>query len=156
MKKWILYLVILAAIPILSYGGFGGEDVGEFYPVQTVMISPAKEAVRILTDGGQLGEGKDINSAMENLHSTATARVFLDTADYLLLEPGMEKWLPQLKQYFRPSCCVCTVSMAVDPSEATAYLQLHQPNLTLTQYEAGEKRLPTLIYNEGRMTLVRS
>jgi hypothetical protein len=156
MKKWILYLAILAAIPVMSYGGFGGEDVGKLYPVQTVMISPEKEGVRILTDGGQLGLGKNIEGAMKNLHNTANVRIFLDTADYLLLEPGMEMWLPQLKQYLRPSCCVCHVSVSVDPAEATAYLQLHQPNLSLTQYEAGERKLPTLIYDDGRMTLVRS
>lgn len=156
MNKWIVYLLILAAIPVLGFGGFGGEDVGKLYPVQAVMISPDKEGLRILTDGGQCGWGKDVNAAMEDLNATSSERVFLDTADYLLLELGTEDWLPQLKQYLRPSCSVCYASNQVDLEEAALYLQLHQPELTLTQYEAGQRELSTLIYNEGRMTLVRS
>lgn len=156
MKKWIVYVLALAAIPVLSFGGLGGEDVGKLSPVQAVMLRSEEDGLRILTDGGQTGWGKDVTSAMEDLNETSSARVFLDTADYLLLEPGTEVWLTQLKQHLRPSCSVCFVSAPVDLTEAATYLQLHQPSLTLTQYEAGERELPTLIYNEGRMTLVRS
>jgi len=156
LKKWIVYVLALAAIPVLSFGGLGGEDVGKLSPVQAVMVNTEKDGLRILTDGGQGGWGKDVTSAMEDLNATSSARVFLDTADYLLLEPGTEIWLPKLQQYLRPSCSVCYVSVTVDPAEAATYLQLHQPKLTLTQYEAGQRGLPTLIYNEGRMTLVRS
>lgn len=156
MKKWIIYLLSLAAIPVLSFGGFGGKDVGKLYPVQAVMISSEREGVRILIDGGQCGLGKDVTEALQDLQKTSAERVFLDTADYLLIEPGMEGLLSQLKQHLRPSCNVCYAAGTMDLAEAAAYLQLHQPDLTLTQYEAGERHLPTLLYNEGRMTLVQS
>lgn len=146
---------MLAVIPVLSFGGLGGEDVGKLSPVQVVKISPEKEGLRIVTDEGQCGWGRDVASAVEKMKATSSASVFLDTADYLLLEPGTEAWLPKLQQYLRPSCSVCYVSATVDPSEAATYLRFHQPNLTLAQYEAGQRELPTLIYNEGRMTLVQ-
>lgn len=156
MKKWLPYLLILAAIPLLSYGGFGGEDLGKLYPVQTLMLSADQEGVRLLTDGGQQGRGVDVLAALENLRATAAAKIFLDTADYLLLEPGMECYLSQLQQFLRPGCNVCYVSGPVELSEVSMFLEYHTPALTLTQYAAGERDLPTLVYNEGRMTLVRS
>ena len=156
MKKWLIYVLALAVIPILSFGGLGGRDVGKLSPVQAVMVCSERDGLRILTDGGQTGWGKDVSAAMGDMKETSSARVFLDTADYLLLEPGMEGQLPELKEYLRPSCCVCFVSGSVDLTQAAEYLQLHQPDLTLTQYEAGQRKLPTLKYNEGRMTLVRS
>jgi hypothetical protein len=81
--------------------------------------------------------------------------VFLDTAEYLLVEPGAEIWLPQLQQYLRPSCNICYVTADMDLKLAGKYLQNHGPKLTLAKYEAGERRLPYLITEEGRMKLVR-
>ena len=156
MKKWLPYLLILIAVSLLGYGGFGGEDLGKLYPVQTLMLSADQEGVRLLTDGGQQGKGMDALSALEDLKATAAAQVFLDTADYLLLEPGVECYLPQLQQFLRPGCNVCYVSGPVQLQEVSGFLEHHPPVLTLTQYAAGEGHLPTLIYNEGRMSLVRS
>ncbi|MBQ6839873.1 MAG: hypothetical protein IJO45_04190 [Oscillospiraceae bacterium] len=156
MKKWSVYLLLLAVIPVLSFGGLGGEDVGKLCPVQAVMIRRENDGLRIITDGGQSGWGEDVSSAMEDLKKTASANVFLDTADYLLLKPGTEVWLKELKHHLRPSCSVCYASGALDLVEAAAYLQIHQPSLTLTQYEAGQRDFSTLVYQEGRMALVRS
>jgi hypothetical protein len=39
--------------------------------------------------------------------------------------------------------------------EAGKYLQIHEPDLTLSQYEAGERELPYLISDEGRLKLVQ-
>lgn len=153
MKKWI---VLLLAIPILSFGSLGGEDVGKLDPIQGLMITQENGMMHILTDSGQKGSGTDGASAVEALMRTSSSKVFLDTAEYLLLTPETEQWLPQLKAYLRPSCRICYVLGTVDLQEAVKYLQLHQQSVSLTQYEAGQRELPTLIYNEGRMTLVRS
>lgn len=153
MKKW---LVLLIAIPLLSIGSFGGEDVGKLAPVQGVMLTQENGLLHIKTDSGQAGIGVNGTAAVEDMMQTASTRVFLDTAEYLMLEPKTEIWLPQLKEYLRPSCKVCYVIGTVDLREAVKYLQLHQQNVNLAQYEAGNTTLHTLIYNEGRMTLVRS
>ena len=155
MKKWMVYLLALAAIPVLSYGGFGGKDIGKLAPVEAVLLRTEVNNIQLLTDSGQLGEGKTPVTAIEDLSATSSARVILDTAEYLLLEPGTEAFLPQLQKYLRPSCSLCYISGQIDPAAAAKYLQLHQPDLTLAQYEAGERQLPTLIIYEGRMKLVR-
>ena len=156
MKKWIRYLLIAAVIPLLGIEGFGGEDIGTLEPVQVLVVTQENDGIHVLTDGGQEGNGKDVTAALENLTKTASSKVFLDTTEYLLLEPGTEKWLSQFKQSLRPSCMVCYVLGSVDLQAAAQYLQLHPVSVNLIQYEAGKQRLLTLIYNEGRMTLVRS
>lgn len=155
MRKWIFCALILAAVPVLSFGGFGGEDVGKLRPVQVVELRAENGGVQLLTDSNDLGIGEDVAQAINNMNETSPSKVFLDTADYLLVNPGAETWLPQLYQYLRPSCNVCYVTAEVDLKQVGRYLQLHEPKLTLIQYQAGERRLPYLISDEGRMKLVR-
>lgn len=155
MKKWVGYALILAIIPALSFGGFGGEDVGKLSPVQVVLLRFADENVQLLTDTEQIGIGADAEKAIMNMKETSASGVFLETADYLLLEQDAEAWLPQLRQYLRPSCHICYVTGDIDPKQAGQFLQLHEPALTLTDYEAGERHLPLLISKEGKLKLER-
>lgn len=156
MKKWLFYALVLAAIPVLSFGRSGGQDVGKLQPVQVVMARPENGKLRLLTDTEDTGKGEDAHGAIEDMNETASARIFLDTADYLLLAEGAEQWLPQLQEYLRPSCSLCYVAGEVDVTKVGEFLQLHEPELTLTQYEAGQTTLPLLISEEGRLKLVHS
>lgn len=155
MKKWLFCGLLLAAIPVLSYGSFGGEDVGKLRPVQVVLLQSGEDGVQVVTDAGEMGSGVDISRALNDLKLTSSGEVFLDTADYLLLEPGMEICLPQLQEYLRPSCNLCYVSGDTDLEQVAAYLQNHVPKFTLTQYQAGERRLPYLISDKERLKLVQ-
>ena len=154
MRKWISYLLLLAAIPVLSFGGFGGEDVGKLSPAQVVLLRHG-DHVMLLTDTKELGIGEDVAKAVMNMKQTSPSEVFLDTAEYLLVEPGAEEWLPQLQEYLRPSCNVCYATGDVDLEQAGRFLQRHEPQLTLTDYEAGDHGLPFLTVKEGRMKLER-
>lgn len=154
MKKWLSYLLLLAAVPVLSFGGFGGQDVGKLQPVQVILVRTKNGQLHLSTDTQSTGLGEDIHKAIADMNETSSSQVFLDTADYLLLTTGTEDWLPQLQEYLRPSCSVCYVSGEVDLTAAGEFLQHHQPKLTLTQYEAGETQRPLLVSEEGRMKLV--
>lgn len=155
MKKWLVYVLILAAVPVLSFGGFGGRDVGKLQPVQAIMMQVENGKLRLLTDTDATGRGEDAQKAVEDMNRTADAWVYLDTADYLLLSEGTEAYLPQLQKYLRPSCCLCAVAGEIDLSRVGSFLELHQPKQTLSRYEAGERELPLLISEEGRMKLVQ-
>lgn len=155
MKKWIRYLLILAAIPMMSFGGFGGEDVGRLSPAQVVLLRQ-RDQVMLRTDTKELGIGEDVEKAIRNMKDTSQHRIFLDTADYLLIEPGAEMWIDQLQEYLRPSCNICYIVGEVDPEQAGQFLQRHKPMLTLTEYKAGNHRLPCLTVEKGRMQLEQS
>ena len=152
MRKWIGYTLTLAMIPILSFGGFGGQDVGKLSPVQVVLVRNSEQVV-LLTDTKEQGTGEDVASAVMNMKQTSSSEVFLDTADYLLIEPGAQVWITQLHEYLRPSCNVCYVTGRADLEQAGLFLQLHEPSLTLADYEAGDHNLSCLSIKEGRMQL---
>lgn len=152
MKKWIGYTLTFVMIPILSFGGFGGQDVGKLSPVQVVLVRNS-EQVMLLTDTKEQGIGEDVTSAVMNMKQTSSSEVFLDTADYLLIEPSAQVWITQLQEYLRPSCNVCYVTGGADLEQAGLFLQLHEPSLTLADYAAGNHRLERLTINEGRMQL---
>ena len=151
----MFFTLILAAIPVLSFGGFGGEDVGKLRPVQVVYIKSHDGVVEVQTDTEDWGVGETVDRAVENMKETSMGSIFLDTADYLLIEPGAETGLPQLKRYLRPSCSLCYASGPMDLKQTGQFLQLHEPNLTLSRYEAGERSFSKLISNEGRLCLVQ-
>ena len=155
MKKWVIYLLSLTTIPILSFGGLGGADVGDLHPVQVVMVREEKDQLDLMTDTEDAGSRVDAHQAIQQMKDYASGKVFLDTADYVLLEAGSEIWLSQLSEYLRPSCSLCYAAGDVDLVEAGAYLKLHEPRLTLTQYQAGERHMPYLISEKGRLKLVQ-
>lgn len=155
MNKWLVYALTLAAIPVLSFGGFGGRDVGKLRPVQLVMVRREGDRLRLTTDTGDSGRGTDIHKAIKDMKGSADAEIFLDTADYLLLGEGTEACLPQLQEYLRPSCALCRVTGEPDPEAVVTYLQQHPPELTLTQYEAAPEELPELVAAERRNKLVQ-
>lgn len=155
MRKWMTFTLLLAAIPVLSFGGFGGEDVGKLRPIQVVSVKNRDGGVVLQTDTEDLGQGEDVNCAVRNMKERSIGYIFLDTADYLLIEPEAEIWLPQLKQYLRPSCSLCYASEPIDLGLTGQFLQLHEPALNLSQYEAGKRNFSRLILDEGRMCLVQ-
>jgi hypothetical protein len=155
MKKWLFVLLVLTAIPVLSFGGFGGEDVGKVRPVEVLTVCAKGSRVQLLTDTGDIGIGEDIPAAVRDLNETAQAKLLLDTVDYLLTEPGAEIWISQLQEYLRPSCYICYVTGDMDLKQVSPFLQIHEPEMTLNDYQAGERRYSHLIANEGRMKLVR-
>lgn len=155
MKKWMGFLLALAAIPVLSLRGFGGRDVGKLQPVQVVALQAEGGKLQLQTDTGDYGRGEDLAKALEDMNKTALGWVELDTAEYLLLGAGTEACLPQLEEYLRPSCCLCSVAGEIDMTQVGEFFRLHQPKRTLAQYLAGEQSLPRLISEEGRLKLVQ-
>ena len=154
MKKWIWYVAIIAAVAFLSGKSSVGTDVGKLQPVQVVRVASRNGWVMIETDTGDLGVGETLKTAFEDLKQSASAEVFLDTADYLIIGKDCEELLPSLMKKLRPSCAVCIEDGEPDLEQVGVFLEYHKPEVTLMRYKAGESSLPTLQTEEGRMTLV--
>lgn len=154
MKKWLAYLIVIGAVAFL--GGKGaGKDIGKLQPVQTVVVSAQNGQVQIQTDTGDLGLGQTVADAIENMEGTSAYEIFLDTADYLLIEPGCASLLSELTAHLRPSCTICLTDGGPDLETVGKFLQRHEPEVTLQHYRAGRRDLPMLRTREGRMELVR-
>lgn len=153
MKKVLLYLVLIAAVIFLGEKGNGSEEVGQLQPVQLIMAQWTGGELQLTTDTGHSGTGGNVKKALNDMNEAASGRLFLDTADYLLISKNSLFVLEELSGYLRPSCAVCQLDGNVEPAEAAEYLSYHIPELTLAMYEAGERTIPVLSSKEGRMKL---
>ena len=154
MKRWLWYAAALALILAVSAESYAGSDVGELEPVQTVRISEVAGTVLIETDTGEWGKAPTLEAAFQDLEAAAPSRLFLDTAEYLLIAPECEGLLPELMGYLRPSCCVCLTAGEAELAQVGQFLQTHVPERTLMEYRAGYRDLPVLKASEGRLELV--
>lgn len=154
MKRWLFYAAIIVAAALLSGKGTPGSDVGKLQPVQVVRVSAGADWVKIETDTGDLGAGSNLEQAFENMKATSSAKIFLDTAEYLLVPQGREELISEMMAYLRPSCTVCIVDGEPDMEKVGDFLHQHEPQTTLMHYRAGQQELRKLVIREGRMELV--
>lgn len=149
MKKWIPLLLLAIVLARVEHTG---TDISDLEPVELVRVTTG-DAVLIQTDTGASGEGATLGEAVRDLHAAAPGAVFLDTAQYLLLDD--EAHLPALYHILRPACEVMLWQGDMDLTEAAGYLSTHSLKTTLLDTKAQWSALPTLICREGRFCVVK-
>ena len=147
MKRWIFYI---AAVALFAATPSRDTDIASLAPVEVVWLTEENGQVYLETDTGDMGWGTDVRSALKDMKAAAPGSVFLETADYLIIEEGREDLLVQLFDVLRPSCKVCVARSMPDLEEAVPFLSAHEPQVTLRQYQVEKKGLPLLGEQEGR------
>lgn len=155
MRRWLIYLVIFAAVAALDTSVFHGTDVAKLLPVEVVRISRENGQIVLETDTGDLGSGTDLKEALSELKATTAGNVFLETADYLIVAPGCTDLLAQLKICLRPSCGICLEDEEADLEKAAKFLNVHEPKVTLQDWYSGISELPVLTVRGEQMKLVQ-
>lgn len=145
MKRIIVYLAILAAV---CWAGNPGTDIGMLIPVETVFVQKLEDRIVIETDSGNTGTGLTVNQAAQDLKTKAQGVIYLDTADYLIVNPGAELLLYQLQRNQKQKIALCRTEGEIDVQEVTAFLRAHTPKLRLSQWSPGTI-LPELKKEEG-------
>lgn len=141
MKRWILYIATAA---LLSATSFRGTDIAKLAPVEVVWLAEEDGQVLLMTDTEDVGRGADVQEALAEMKAAALGTVFLDTADYLIVETGAEKFLNQIAAALRPSCMVCRAKQVPDLKKAAEFLSAHEPDVTLRQWQNDGTELPLL------------
>lgn len=149
MKRWKWLLLAAALVPLIRME-HTGTDIGDLEPVALVRITANEARVRIITDTGAEGTGETLDDAIADLHASASGEIFLDTAQYLLVDENCVDYLPRLYDHLRPTCRICLAQADTDPEAAAKYLQVHRPEATLLHFRAGAAQLQTLYIKEGR------
>ena len=152
MKRWLLYLIIIGIISFLGISPFQKTDIAQLAPVEVVWLSYEKGVLCLKTDTEDIGYGKDVQSALENMKQTASGTIFLETADYLIVEKGQARFLEQMHSVLRPSCMVCSATQMPELDEVAKFLQAHEPEATLRQLRNGEGKVKQLLEWEGRFS----
>ena len=152
MRRWWIYVALYALVGVFGLSPFAGTDIAKLSPVEAVWLEGNDDYVHIETDSKDVGVGKTILEALDNMKLTASGMVFLDTADYVIVKRGSETLLSQVTDILRPSCGVCVADSMPDLAEVAEYLGVHEPTAKLKNVANAE--LPYLIEREGRMVLV--
>ena len=132
MKKWLLLTALLMAVAVLSRRPHPARDVAKLEPVQTVYVYLKGGNLCIETDTGAKGTGKTLTEAANHMKASASGEIFLDTAEFLLLDPA----IPITEEFhtlLRPNCKVTWIVDPPDLQAASAYLSIHTSSCTLSE-----------------------
>ena len=102
----------------------------------------------IQADSGDRGAGATMKQAAEDLKEKAHGVIYLDTADYLILNREAEVLLPQLQGNQKQEVALCEADEQIDVEKATSFLRAHTPQLKLSDWSSG-MTLPRLEEVEG-------
>ncbi len=127
MKQVLVYLAVALGLTQLP----GGTDVGKLAPAQLVHIYMEEEKTVVRTDLDNMGMGDSLEAAFADLQARTPGKVFLDTAEYLLISREAEAQLPAISRWLKKECLVCLSDGVEDLASAAAYLQAHPPELKL-------------------------
>ncbi len=135
MKKSISLTVAVIAAALLLRMPHPARDVAKLLPVQSISIYMEDGRFHIETDTGNQASGPTLTAAAEALKATAPGELFLETAQFLVLDPNV----PVTDEFYtllRPTCRVVYAMVKPDLNAATEYLTNHKPDLTLAQIRA--------------------
>ena len=135
MKKWLIFLAVLTAVAILSRRPHPARDVARLEPVQAVYIYQKNGTLCIETDTGAAGSGYTLTEAAADLKASASGEIFLDTAEFLLIDPEVTI-TADFHTLLRPTCGVTFTTAPPDLQATADYLTIHQPSVTLLELRA--------------------
>jgi len=155
MKRAGIVLLLFAAV-LLTGNSNERTDVADLLPVEVIRLQLDEASIIIETDEAGCGKGETFDAAIADLKKKAAGEVFLDTADYVLVEPDALYLIPLLKDVVRLSCQLCVEDGKVDINEVARYLKTHEPEASLLRYLTGPQNLPWLFRDGDDMRLVQS
>ena len=136
MKKGLLLAAVLAAIGLIARLPHPARDVAKLKPVRAVYFCLDGGGLHIETNTGDSGTGPTLTDAYRDMRSKADGELFLDTAEFLILEPDVpitaDFW-----DLLRPACKVTFTVSGPDMETVSDYLAVHPPALTLAELRAG-------------------
>lgn len=144
MRKMMLCIAAIAMTGFVGLLPFTGTDVGKLHPVEVLAVSVSDEQITVETDTGLEGTGKSLKAAIEDLKQTSAGKIFLETANYLLVNEDGISLLPELFALLRPACQVYISAGSGKMDKVSKYLESHPSDVTLLRYMQGMENIPKL------------
>ena len=104
------------------------------------------------TNTEDTGIGTTIEEALRDLRETTAGSIYLDTAEYLIIDEECKELLPVLLHVVKPNARICERRGDVDVKLVGEFLREHTPERRLKNWKTGEK-LQVLEGKNGRMKL---
>lgn len=131
MKKWLFLTAVLIAVAVLSHRPHPARDVAKLEPIQTLYVYIDGTELSIETDTGARGTGKTLTEAAAAMKANASAELFLDTAEFLILAPEVSI-TEEFHTLLSPTCKVTITTTTPDLQTISDYLTTHSPQTTLS------------------------
>ena len=147
--RWLLYLIVLGAALIVP---LEKNNVGQLQPMEVLYVCRIGDMVILKTDTDDLGLGKTVAEAVRDLHETTPGIVYLDTADFLIVNENAKQNIGELELYLKPSVGVCITEADIDLASTAQYLSAHKPKVKLKDRNEHQKAQIITVEN-GRINL---
>ncbi len=160
MKRFVLVLILAAALRMSGVLPFNGNDVADLVPMEALTVDWDGQQVA-LNGGESQGYGENWDAALEDLRQGAEGTAFLGTVEQVILSKAAVHLLPDVIRgnALRPAAVVCVSAGTLpEPGEAAKYLSAHDAGVTIQKVQAAMLRgegiaLPVLRQTEGGLRL---
>ena len=138
-------MLVLAAVLVCPTKA---TDVGKLQPVQTIAVYRDEDGYAVLTDTDDAGRGERVSSAIDNLKATTPATIYLDTAQYLIVDD--ESVIDSIRPHLKKSVKLCRFVGQPPMKTVSKFLSAHKVDITLADWRAGAN-LPVLDCTKDRL-----
>ncbi len=132
--KTVIYALILALMLLAPVKGL---NVANLEPVEVVYLRMDDDRVCIQTDTKAVGFGETALKALENMEERTPGVIYLDTAEYLLVDPNALAYVEELRHKFKGKVKLCA-AVDVDLSCAAEYLETHGNLPQMKSWKTGD------------------
>lgn len=153
MKRWALFCGVIFVVGLLIRIKPTGVDVAALEPVELLYVNSQNGTYYLTTDTGNQGSGKTVAQAISDLKAKSSGKIFLNTAEHLLITPSAWESVERFSRHLRPDCGVVIVEGEPDMEITAQFLRTHKPGFTLNDLRAGDTNVPLLYTGEGGMAL---
>ena len=127
----IALLALAIAVPLKKL------DIAKLQPVEGVALYKEGQQVVLETDTGSRGVGETALEALNDMKEKATSVIYLDTAEFLFVEEGMERFAEELRPLFNKAVRVGKY-LGMKAEELVAYYEIHGNLPKLESWNRGE------------------
>ena len=114
----IVLLALALSVPLKRL------DIAKLQPVEGVAIYSEDQRVVLETDTGSRGVGETALEALKDMKDKALSVIYLDTAEYLFVEEGMENFAEELRPLLNGAVRVGEY-LEMKAEELVAYYEIH-------------------------------
>lgn len=149
MKRILIYIVLVAAAILVPVER---ADVGKLRPIETVSVYKENDWIVLRTDTDDVGIGGTATQALQNMKDSASGIIYLDTAEYLLVEKDAQDAAEELRSVLKEKVKLCLAAKEIEPKAATKYLSVHSDLPQMKHWKPGQE-LPALMQYGTRLII---
>lgn len=157
MRKFLLFLLVLAALAYFGLLPFSANDVSRLLPVETVLITREGDRIRVDVGAGVRAVGKSLAETLDRLKEQVSGVIFFQTAEQVIVEEQAAQVVDEVisEERFRPAAGIyLTPERDLDAQAVSRYCSARHTALTLGEAKAAQAEgrklvLPRLIRADG-------